>query len=314
MKNKLLIAALAFIVFSCADDSLAPIFTFEQSIKGAYVRLLQESDPVYDLNAFSSAVYTYDVDFVDIEDGATVVQYDIYASFDDNTSSNGDNSKGEALFRSFSTGDFTPQANGNPGMSISVSMSEVAGLLGLAEADISATDQFEFRGEIITTSGSKHNFDNSGAPINGAAFQGHFNYVVSVACPMTASQFVGTYVGKYETGGEGAFGSIFGEDGFTFTFGEKNSIERTASWTYLPGPYNFSPDDLNLTFLCDIITFSTMDGGAGCGDGSITIAQGEVLPFDFSDDSSFQLEFVEFQADGGCGVDPVKHLVTFTKQ
>ena len=91
--NKLkIVSGFAFVLLmisSCADDSLSPIITFDKAIKGAYVRLLSESDRLLDLANLSTASYTYTVEFVDEAQGSLVSEYEISATFIDNNPDNG---------------------------------------------------------------------------------------------------------------------------------------------------------------------------------------------------------------------------------
>ena len=62
-------------LFSCADDDLSPILTFDKAGKGAYAKLLNESAQELDLANLSAAQYSYCVEFVDIDAGNTCLLY-----------------------------------------------------------------------------------------------------------------------------------------------------------------------------------------------------------------------------------------------
>ena len=303
----------SFLLFSCADEDLSPIATFDKSGKGGYPRLTAESG-LYDLAKFSSASYDYTVEFVTIDQGENVDAFDLYVSFVDNNPDNGNSSKAEILYQGYTQSDFTTNAKGFKEISISLPLSAVAGKLGLKEEELNGNDSFRFRSVLTLNDGSVFTFDNSSGAVNGSAFAGHFNFTNNLTCPMTDDQFTGTYQIAYSADTEeGAFGWTFGANPGTLTFTATSPTKRSASWDYLPDNYAFGVDDLSIEYVCDKLFVSKMVVGAGCG-GNISLVQGDVTTFDLNDDSTITINLFDYFEDGGCGVEPLPVTIILTKQ
>ncbi len=308
-------AALMLLTVSCADEDLKPILTFDQVGKGAYVRLLELISGEYDLNNFDNSSYEYTIEFVDLEQGNLVSQYNLMVSFDDKDGTLSD----PVQYRTWSSGDFTDNANGFKGLAnIQIPIKDVASLFGLGLADLAAGDQFHFDGSVTTTDGRTFGFENSTAAVNGSAFAGHFDFTVKATCPLPDTDWVGDYQISYDNGVPAdGFGPIFGAEPpvVTLTTVSGSTTRRQFGWSYLPDSYNFDGQVGDMDFVCVEIVLSTMDTGVGCGGGNILIGQDGPSPVaDLSDDSSFRLKLIDYQSDGGCGVDPIPVDVTFTKQ
>jgi len=209
MRIKILAIALVVFLSSCADENLGPIATFDTSIKGAYVRLISESERFVNLNDISGSNYVYTVEFVDLEKGALVSEYVLDLVFDDNDPSNGDNSRTIAGFKSFGSTEFQTSADGFAGLeNVSLPATEFLSAIGVTTADVSAGDVFIINGKLILQDGSEYTAANSTAAVNGTAFGGHFSFRLNAGCP---SSLDGTY--QYEMtnpwcGGAGASGAV----------------------------------------------------------------------------------------------------------
>lgn len=191
MRIKLLVIALVVFLSSCADESLGPVATFDTSIKGAYVRLTQETERFVNLFDISGSNYVYSVEFVDLEKGALVSEYVLDLIYDDNDPSNGDNSKTVAGFKTFSSSEFQDLASGFKGLeNISIPATEMISALGFTADDVSAGDVFILDGAVILQDGATYKASNSTAAVNGSAFQGHFLFRLTAGCP---SSLDGTY-------------------------------------------------------------------------------------------------------------------------
>ncbi len=323
MKNRLLIilsAATLLMLASCADDSLGPVLTFEKAGKGAYVKLLEVTSAVdYDLAKFSTTSYDYMVEFVDIENGNTVEQYDIFVSYQDNTPDNGDNTKDRVLLKSFSKSDFTVMESGAPGMSVSLPLSESAAALGLSESDMSGADFINYNTEVTTADGAKFGFENSSAAVNGSAFAGHFRFSVKLNCPLEDSQFSGTYTLTYVEGGDSPVGGvpIFGAEGFDVEVSVLSATRRSIDVTYLPdlGIGNTAVA-FDFEFVCSIVNPDDgQSSGLACA-GGILFGQprpADLAQFDLNDDSTFDITFLEDQTDD-CGAGAQKVTIRLTKK
>lgn len=175
---------------SCADPDLAPVLTFEDAGKGAYVRLVEESDKLINLFDIDGSVYNYTVQFVDVERGAMVQEYLIELTYTDADPSDGDASTGPSTFRSYVPSDFE-DLEGYVGISdITITANEAIAAAGITPDQVNPGDQFLFEGFLILDDGSRFGAENSSAAVRGSAFQGHFNYTLPAGCP---SDLTGTF-------------------------------------------------------------------------------------------------------------------------
>lgn len=304
----------------CADDELSPIITFDTAGKGAYVALVEVTSAVdYDLANFNSTSFDYRVEFIDIENGSTVESYDIFVGFQDNTGTNGDNSRDQVLLNSFSKGDFTVNENGKPGITVSIPLSQVGSALGLTQADMSGADFINFNTEVTTSEGAKFTASNSSAAVNGSAFRGHFKWSVKLNCPLQDSQFSGNYMMTYVSGGESPVGGapIFGDDNQVVSVEVVTQTKRKFSIVYLPTlEIGNGAVDFVFELVCSVVLPDEgQSSGLGCG---ATILLGppkaaDLSNFNLADDSEFEMAFIEDVTDD-CGAGQNAVTIKFTKQ
>ncbi len=323
MTNPLKLIILSFsllFVFSCADEELGPVVTFDTAGKGAYVRLVEVTSPVdYDLAKFNTTSYDYRVEFVDVEKGNKIEQYEVKVGYQDNTPDNGNVSKSQVVIKSFTKSDFTVNENGNPGVTVSFKLSEVASLLGISESEMSGADFVTFAASVTTDDGDTFSAANSSAAVNGAAFKSHFAWTVKLNCPLEDSQFSGTYVLSYVQGGDSPVGGVkvFGEEGQEFNVEVVSKTKRRITVTYIPdlGIGNTAVP-LNFEFVCTIVVPDNNQGsGLRCGSG-ILFGQPrgpELATFDLNDDSSFDLALIE-DVTNDCGAGSNFVIMRFTKK
>lgn len=67
IQSLLLFATIILLVSACKDPDLAPISTFGQSTKGAYVRVVEQSDNTINLDDLDNSGFNYTVEFVDLK-------------------------------------------------------------------------------------------------------------------------------------------------------------------------------------------------------------------------------------------------------
>ena len=215
MKKLLICFIIGLMLWSCADENKQPIITFDQAAKGAYVRLISETPRELDLANLASAQYSMTIEFVDLEQGTLVSQYDVNATFIDNNPGNGNNSAGPTLVKSFSSGEFGSSDRGFKGLDVTITLSELGAALGVPIDLIQANDQFRIEGSITLTDGQVFTFANSSAAVNGSAFQGHFAFTLKATCPLNSTVFTGAYTMNY-LAGSFPFGiESLGDDGKT---------------------------------------------------------------------------------------------------
>lgn len=313
------LALVGFAMSSCADEDLSPIITFDKAGKGAYVRLVDLKNDIFDLNQPGSTAFAFDAEFIDLENGALVNNYSINVEYVDNNADNGDNSVGVTQYLSFGKSDFGTSVNGKVGLSISIGLSEVAGALGLNIDDIKALDVFRFTGSVTLDDGQVFTAANSSSAVNGSAFQGFFNFNANVTCPVPTDRFVGTYTLEYVGTAPTLFGGKpFGDLPMTVEVAAVSGSQtrRTFAGMTLLGDLGIGngPMTQNFDLLCTATVGLESDGGLRCVD-NIFISQGAapVGAFNFDDDTEFTLN-LELDVTDDCGAGAVPFTVKLTKQ
>ena len=325
LKPLLLLALLVLSIGSCADEELSPIVTQDALLFGAFPRLVELRTGEYDLNDLENSTYDMEVDFVDNAEGEDIAEYRLYVVFDDNTTGSGrpDYSSDEVLVRSYTPTDFRAGPNGNLGVDVSIPFTEVAQLADVPLDSIFAGDRFQFRAEVEKEDGRVFSSSNSTPAITNA-FGGIFDFNVNATCPLPDDRYSGEYRVTYGTIYDQF--DLFGEPVqalgnppldlvVTLELVAGSTTRRTFNvGTYANPGYAFATGPTTLDFACDRVTSTAIDSGAGCGDGTIAATQPSADPFNFSDDSSFTINFIDFgETDGGCGVAGLPFSLVFTK-
>ena len=135
--NKIFIflTALAYLV-GCADESLEPVLTYDNSGKGAYVKLISESDKLINVlneSTINSSSYNYSVEFVDVENGDKVTEYRVDLTYEPVSGSD----IAVSSFLSYSADQFTVSEDGLKSVQdITITAPEVLSALGISAADL----------------------------------------------------------------------------------------------------------------------------------------------------------------------------------
>lgn len=192
--NKIFIALAAVLVFSlssCEDEERLPLVVLDTVEKGAYPRLIDETDKLINLFDVAGSTYSYTIEFVDEQGGGLLAEYVLDLYYDDNDPSNGDGSKGPVEFLKITPDQLTANANGYlQAPTISITGTQALQAAGVKEEDVSAGDNFNFVGRVVLTDGRTFSQSNSSATVVGPAFRGHFNFTMPASCP---SDLTGTY-------------------------------------------------------------------------------------------------------------------------
>ena len=288
--NNIFRGLLAILVFtSCADEDLGPTFTYETAGKGSYPKLVTLTSGEYDLQDIAGSAFTYEVEFVDINQGKATDLYEIYVSF---------NGGDYVLYRSYTQSEFSDSPNGLRGLSISLPFTEAASLIGEDPGTMVPGDFFTVDTR-VTSDGVVFTQDNSSAAINSTAFAGFFRNRVNVTCPLPDEEFAGDYTLSYTSAHDGLFGDFFNtaaSSTMTLELIAGSTTRRSFDFDYSGLGF---PTTWTLDFLCDEVLSSSWDLSASCGAGSIT-ADGINGTFDINDDSSFTFSLIETD-DGACG-------------
>ena len=251
--NKILlyISALAYLI-GCADEDLKPVLTFEDSGKGAYIKLMNESDKlvnVFDESTISASSYSYSVEFVDVDDGDKVTEYKLDLIYEPVSG----NDITVSSFKSWGPDAFTDSESGLKSLQgITITAPEILSALGVSADDLAPGDNFAFKGYITLDDGQVFGFDNSSSSVRGSAFQAHFDFDIPAACP---SDLSGTfeYTSTDNWCGGDASGSVDIVDlgGGTYAF---------SDWSFggYSGCYGSSATSttLNFTDVCTDVSFT----------------------------------------------------------
>ncbi len=231
-------------VSSCQDDERLPLVVLDTVEKGAYPRLIDQTESLINLFDVAGSSYTYSVEFVDEVGGSLVAAYVVDLVYDDNDPSNGDNSSGPTEFIRVTSDQFTQGENGFLAAApFTITGTQAFAAAGVSEDQVSAGDNFNFVGRIELTDGRVFSQSNSSATVIGPAFRGHFNFTMPASCP---SDLTGTF--NYETTNVWCDGSsvsgtvdIVANGGGVYTF---------SDWAFgAYGPcYNGGTASGNLTF------------------------------------------------------------------
>jgi hypothetical protein len=173
MKNSIkflfFFAALAFA--SCETEIVERFdeFNFE---KGGYMRQVTPF-PVAAFTVSKANMAGTKIEFVaeavTPESGALFASYDLVVRFVDRTG--GTSSKADVALKSIPASAYAKDpTTGYPRATITITGKEMQDKLGLADADINATDRFEVRGTMRLTNGKAFNAANTGVNITGGAF------------------------------------------------------------------------------------------------------------------------------------------------
>lgn len=191
--NKIVLAlvALAILSFSCASEDREPIVLLDEIEKGAYPRLIDQTETLINLFDIEGSSYTYNIEFVDEQGGTLLAEYVLDLVYEDNDPSNGDNSSGPVEFLTITPDQCTTNENGFlQAPTITITGPEALAAAGVTAEQVSAGDQFNFVGRVVLTDGRTFSQANSSSTIVGPAFRGHFNFTMPASCP---SDLTGTY-------------------------------------------------------------------------------------------------------------------------
>ncbi|MDW7691778.1 hypothetical protein R9C00_16465 [Flammeovirgaceae bacterium SG7u.111] len=195
LSKKLIFILVLLSLLGCADENLKPILTFEDSGKGAYIKLMSESDKlinVFDETTINASKYTYSVEFKDTDDGKKVTEYRLSLIYEP---AGGGEDITVSTFLSWGPSDFVDSEDGLKSLQdVTITTPEMLSALGISAADLAPGDNFKFEGFITLDDGQVFGYENSSAAVRGAAFQAHFNFTLPAACP---SDLEGTF--EYES-------------------------------------------------------------------------------------------------------------------
>ena len=148
-RNKIILSILAIALlftFACEDEENGPIVDLTTVETGAYPRLIDQTDKLINLFDVAGSIYTYNIEFVDVDGGTSVAEYIVDLEFDDNNPDNGDNSNGPFEYLKIASSEFKPGNNGFlQAPTISITGPEALAAAGVSAEQVLAGDNFNFK-------------------------------------------------------------------------------------------------------------------------------------------------------------------------
>lgn len=237
MKNFkiLLLFALGVIVSACSVDDPLTVVTQDTVVRGAVIRTVSFESTTF--NVFDpDSFFGVTIEEQDLEDGDLLSSIDIYASFLDNSSSNGTTTVAESLVTSVPAAEFSIGPNGLPRTAFSISLAEALSGLGVVNdpANVTGGDQIAIRMALNLTDGRSYtDVDATGNVSGGSFFSSPYTYRAVIACIPT-SPVIGDYelnlVDSYGDGWDGAFITVT-IDGASTDYTVSTAQATTADYT-----------------------------------------------------------------------------------
>ena len=284
--------------------------------KGAYAKLISESPRILDLSQPNATNYEFTVEFVDIDMGNTVREFQLDIGFNDKSIEDQDLSTGRSLFTTLE--EFETLNNGTTGLSFKIRLQDIIDHFGIDNYDLSGDDEFKFYTRVITNDGGVYSSENSSATVRGGSFQSFFEFTLVTQCIIPDDMFTGEYLYSFVQSGPLPSGDPLGFDGSTVTLKNTGPTTRSFDFLYLP-VFNSGENSIleyPLIFNCDQVKSGSFLTNLGCKPNQ-RIGIGEGMDFyevDLSDDTFIRVGGVEFQPDGGCGVSPKEFVFVLTKK
>jgi hypothetical protein len=179
-----LILFVSLLTESCKTEMIDQIDVFNLET-GAYMRHVAPF-PIPALTfskaSLSSGNLQFSLEAVDAQQGTLFTSYDLTARFIDRTPANGNKSVTNRAFLSLPASSFTPDPISKyPRGTMNIRAADLIRTLGLTEADVSATDQFEIDAVMKLSNGRSFSLATSDPDIlGGLYYRSPFFYRVTV--------------------------------------------------------------------------------------------------------------------------------------
>ncbi len=314
------VGAVLFGMASCEDDEQNISDQVQETVeRGAVLRgvsLISNSLPI----GVSDAAFSVLLEEQDVEGGALLESMDVFLTFTDGSDAVGDSSGGivdtEVAVKTVPASEWTTGPFGLPRYTLTITLTEMLGLVNLSDENIFGGDRFTTRLVLNLTDGRVFSSDNAGGIITGGFFASPFQYSTPVVCPVEDGTFVGGYnveqvtpsIFGYDTfdpDGDGVILTLIENDEDGNIPGTETVLDETQRLfdaDYLAALGFGNTRTYTLNFICGAVSFPPGSGtGLQCSAG-ITVGPptGEFGAYDFQDDSSFVLNFTDDET-GDCG-------------
>lgn len=319
MRNfTILFVVLAF--FSCKSDDESTVPDFQNLEQGAVLRTVSVNSAEININDIESA-YSIEIEEQDTEDGALLDEVEVYVSFKDNTTDNGDSSKSEILFFNIPAEEWEIGPGNLPRYTLSNNLESLLSLFELNLTQVSCKDQFIIRLNLKLTNGKSFTSGSAGPSVIafGTFFSSPYRYAINIVEPISETSFLGTYT---LTSIVEPDGSSFGDVVEAELFRGTSNTERIVFLKHrLSHPLHEEPRAYRFNFVCDEVVFGEnqltgLNGACNFSNQAMLLGPGfQNGFFDRNDDKIFELEFVEgyLGFDGGCGFGTLPSRYRFVK-
>jgi len=302
LKYLFLLPFIAGIFTSCEEEEQVDIL-IDNVERGAILRTVQILSNEFPFDAPDTAEFSVELEEQDQEDGALLSDVQVFVTFSDGSSEEGDSSGGivdqEVMVTTIPGSAFAIGPNGLPRFTYTVSLTELLGLVNLTADNIFGGDTFTTRFNLRLTDGREFtndlgdNIDVNGNIASGSFFQSPFRYTTPVVCPIGEEEFIGDYTLMNTVAVD--FGNLFTEGQTVTLEAGDTSVQRFFSAIVFEDlDPTFPVLDFTFDLVCnEVIPTSNQDTGLGCGGGTLFIGSpiGDVMPGTYvtGDDSTFTI-------------------------
>lgn len=313
-KNLLKLFSLSAIVaamsFSCSSDDKVTDGVQDSATNGAVLRTIELISTELPIGA-ADAAFSVQVEEQDAQDGALLESVDVFVTFADNSSNDGDTTG--ANFNEVSLGNIPASAFstdtpfGLPRTTISYPLAELLSATGLTQDQLFGGDTFTFRLSLNLTDGRVFTSTNAAPIITSGFFNSPFRYTATVTCDVTEEYATGNYALTIVEGLFPAFGATIDwtEETLSVINDPDQSTGRIVeNACYLPEFGSFC-GPINFNLVCGSVIVPNQAPGGGVGCGAAILMESDLTDlgsYDPNDDSVIDLIFQQnIDNSGNCG-------------
>ena len=295
--------------------------------RGAILRTVEILSNEFPFDQPDSAVFSVILEEQDQEDGGLLESVDIFTTFVDGSDTEGDSSNGivgqEVAVRTIDASEFTTGENGLPVTTLTITLSELLGLVNLTPENIFGGDTFTTRLVLNLTDGRSFtndlgdNVDVNGNIASGSFFQSPFRYTTPIVCPIGEEEFIGDYVLTNVTAVD--FGNLYADGQIVTLEAGETSVERMFTAVVL--------EDLNVgqpatpfvfQLICnEVVPSPDQSTNLQCGGGSLTIGTpvgDDIGVYNTGDDSTFTIVIGYNESGAATCASPSDAVITLSRQ
>lgn len=295
---------------------------------GAYLRILSVESAGFDILDLENAAYVFEGEVFDKQEGDLLESVEFYVSY---TAAGGEAiTETSEPIKTYTAADFTRGGINNlPQATVTISIDEVLGPLGLTTDDLLIGDVFRVRWDLNLTDGRTFTSSDASTVITGGAFfSSPYLANVGVVAAIPQDQFVGTY--QFTQLNPSSLGPVFGvpqvysamQFEADVTVDPNNTLNgRVFQEAYLTA-FGAAPHDnsievslANNTADNSVTLASFFGSGLSCGGPELGIGpeSEQISQFELGDDSEFLLVIQENPL-AGCGGTPTDVRFEVVKQ